>query len=139
MSEVLIDTSVWIDFFGGRALSHVSELTRLIEEDENLCTTGVILTELFQGIRSDTQYRKTEEYFGALIYLPMTEAIFVSAAALYRMLRKKRVTIRQPVDCMIASVAIDYAIPLLQNDRDFDQIAKHSKLRIWKPRTRVAR
>ncbi|MFC1462937.1 PIN domain-containing protein [Verrucomicrobiota bacterium] len=48
----------------------------------------------------------------------------------YRALRKKGVTVRKPVDCMIASVAIEHGLSLLHNDRDFDHIAKYSKLKI---------
>jgi len=60
----------------------------------------------------------------------MRQATFLRAAELYKSLRKKGITIRKPVDCMIASVAIEYDIQLLHNDRDFDHIAKRSKLRI---------
>lgn len=85
---------------------------------------------LLQGIGSDADYIKTKEYLGDLIFLPMRHATSVQAAEIYRSLRKKGVTIRKPVDCMIASVAIEYNIKLLHNDRDFNHIAKHSKLRI---------
>ena len=54
----------------------------------------------------------------------------IGAAQLYRMLRKKGVTIRKPNDCLIAHYAIYYDIPILHNDVDFDQIARHVALRI---------
>lgn len=54
----------------------------------------------------------------------------VGTAELYRALRKKGVTVRKPVDCTIASLAIEYDLSLLHNDRDFDHIAEHSKLKI---------
>ena len=127
---VLIDTTVWVDFFSGHPLPHVVALQAMIEDDEDLCICGVILTEVFQGIRSDADYRKTKEYFESLILLPMRKVTFERSASLYRSLRKKGVTIRTPIDCMIASVAIEHDIALLHNDRDFEQIAKHSKLKI---------
>ena len=129
---VLVDTTVWVDFFGDRPLPHVAALQALIENDEDLCLCGVVLAETLQGIRSDADYRRTKEYFDALILMPMRQATFVGAAEIYRSLRKKGITIRTPVDCMIASVAIEHDLPLLHNDRDFDRIARHSKLEIMK-------
>ena len=128
---VLVDTTVWIDFFADRNEPHVATLQELIENEVDLSLCGVILAEVLQGIRSDTNYIKTKEYLGDLIFLPMRQATFLRAAEVYRSLRKKGITIRKPVDCMIASVAIEYDIHLLHNDRDFDYIAKHSKLRIY--------
>ena len=127
---VLIDTTVWIDYLGDRPEPHVVALQELIEDDVDLCLCGVILAEVLQGIRSDSEYRRTREYFEPLLFLPMNRPTFVQAADLYRSLRKKGITVRKPVDCMIASVAIEHDLPLLHNDRDFDLIAKHSKLKI---------
>jgi len=127
---VLVDTTVWIDFFADRNDPHVATLQDLIENEEDLSLCGVILAEVLQGIRSDADFVKTKRYLGDLIFLPMRQATFLRAAELYKSLRKKGITIRKPVDCMIASVAIEYDIQLLHNDRDFDHIAKRSKLRI---------
>lgn len=127
---VLVDTTVWIDFFAGRNEPHVMSLQELIESEEDLSLCGVILAEVLQGIRSDADCIKTKEYLGDLIFLPMRHSTFVKSAEIYRSLRKKGITIRKSVDCMIASVAIEYDIHLLHNDRDFNQIAKHSILRI---------
>jgi predicted nucleic acid-binding protein len=127
---VLVDTTVWIDFFGGRAAPQVNVLQDLIESDEDLCLCGVILTEVLQGIRADSDFRKTKDLFEALVFLPMRESTFLGAAELYRSLRGKGVTIRSPIDCMIAAVAMESNVLLLHNDRDFDRIARHSGLRI---------
>ena len=129
---VLVDTTVWIDFFGGSSTPQVGRLQELIESDEDLCLCGVILAETLQGIRSDAEYLRTKEHFDSLIFFPMHRTTFVSAAELYRALRKKGVTVRKPVDCMIASVAIEHNLSLLHNDRDFDHIAEHSKLKVLK-------
>lgn len=127
---VLVDTTVWIDFFADRNEPHVAALQEFIEIGEDLCLCGIILTEVLQGIRSDEDYIRTKKYLGELIFLPMRQATFIRAAEVYRSLRKRGVTIRKPVDCMIASVAIEHNIPLLHNDRDFGRIAKYSKLRV---------
>lgn len=128
---VIIDTTVWIDFFLDRNKPHVSALQQAIENEEDLCICGVILTEVLQGIRSDADYIKTKGYFDDIIYLPMRKATYVRAAEIYRSLRKSGVTIRKPVDCMIASVSIENDTRLLHNDRDFNQIAKHTNLKIY--------
>ena len=128
---VLVDTTVWVDFFADRNESHVVALQELIENEEDLCLCGIILAEVLQGIRSDTDYIETKDYFDDLIFLPMRQATFVRSAEIYRSLRKRGLTIRKPVDCMIASVAIEYDTRLLHNDRDFDYIFKHSKLRVY--------
>ena len=126
---VLVDTTVWIDFFADRNEPHVATLKDLIENEEDLSLCGVILAEVLQGIRSDADFVKTKEYLDDLIFLPMRQATFLRAEEVYRSLRKKGITIRKPIDWMIASVAIQYDIHLLHNDRDFDHIARHSKLR----------
>ena len=126
---VLVDTTVWIDFFGDQPLPHVAALQRLIEDDEDLCVCGVILAEVLQGIRADADYRRTKDYFESLILMPMRRTTYEMSAELYRSLRKKGITIRKPIDCMIAAVAIEHDLPLLHNDRDFDGISKHSKLK----------
>ena len=127
---VLVDTTVWIDFFADRNEPHVAALQKLIENEEDLCLCGVILAEVLQGIRADADYIETKDYLADLIFLPMRKVTFMRAAELYRSLRKRGVTIRKPVDCMIAAVAIEHDIRLLHNDRDFGYIAKHSKLRV---------
>jgi predicted nucleic acid-binding protein len=128
---VLVDTTVWIDFFADRNEPHVSKFQQLIEDEEDLTLCGVILSEVLQGIRSDKDFTKTKEYLDDLILLPMRYTTFLQSAEIYRSLRKKGITIRKPVDCMIASVAIEHDIKLLHNYRDFDQIANHMKLKIY--------
>jgi len=130
---VLIDTTVWIDFFAGRELPHVAALERLIKNREDICICGIILTEVLQGIRERTDFRKTKELFKAMIFLPMPYAVFLYAAEIYRTLRRKGITIRNSVDCMIASVAIENGIMLLHNDRDFIPIEKHFGLNVLTP------
>lgn len=125
---ILVDTSVQIDFFGKTNPDHVKKVTSLIEHNENICTNGLILTEVLQGIRNDQQYKKVKNYFDSLIFLPMDYDIFIHSATIYRKLREKGITIRKPIDCMIAATAIEHHVVLLHNDRDFDPISKHCGL-----------
>ena len=128
---VLIDTTVWIDFFAAKYTPDVVELERSLKE-EDVCTCGIILTEVLQGIREDLDYQRTLSKFHAFLFLPMDRPSFVRAAELYRSLRRRGVTVRKPVDCMIASVAIEHDIALLHNDRDFDPIEAHCGLKVVK-------
>ena len=122
---VLVDTTVWIDFFSGRSLPHVKILEDLLVNRDDLCICGIILTETLQGIRNDSEFERTRDLFSNLIFLPMRYSTFLRSADIYRSLRRKGITIRKTVDCMIASVALENDIPLLDNDKDFDPIEKH--------------
>jgi len=126
---IMIDTSVWIDQLVGKGTKQTHRLSLLIEESLPLCTCGLIITEVLQGCREDRLYREVRSILTDLVYLQFTRDIFVYASDLYRSLRKKGVTIRKPIDCMIASVCIEHEVELLHSDKDFTLIAKHSKLK----------
>ena len=127
---VLIDTTVWVDFFAGRQLPHVSVLERLINDRDDICVCGIILTEVLQGIRKESEFQKIKELFTTMIFLPMPYSVFLGAAQIYRALRRKGITIRNAVDCMIASVAIENDVMLLHNDKDFTSIERQSRLKV---------
>ncbi|MCY3017992.1 MAG: PIN domain nuclease [Planctomycetota bacterium] len=130
LTVVLVDTTVWVDLFRGAATAQVAALGRLIADGEDICTCGVILTEVLQGVREDSDFRRTVARFDAFLFLPMSRRTFVKAAELYRLLRRKGITIWKPLDCMIAAVSLEHDVPLLHNDRDFDPIAAHCGLRV---------
>lgn len=132
---MLVDTSVWIDFFAARSTAQVAVLESSIDQKEDLCLCGVVLTEVLQGIRDDKQYKQTESALSNLIYLPMDQSTFLLAANIYRTLRSRGITIRNSVDCMIAAVCIEHKADLLHNDRDFDHIADVSDLQVSGSRT----
>ena len=129
---VMVDTTVWIDFFRGKSRPHVKILENLIEERNDVCICGIILTEILQGIREDKAYKKTKQLLGNLIFLPMQHSSFVLSAEIYRKLRQKGITIRKTMDCMIAAVVMENDIALVHNDRDFIPIEKHFGLKIVK-------
>ncbi len=125
---VLVDTSVWIDHFRGNETPAAARLTQLLEDEEDLCICGLVLTEVLQGIRSDAQHRRTRRALDSLIYLPTTRRAYGMAAELYRTARKHGVTIRRSLDCVIAGCALDHRVPILHRDRDFDHLARFSRL-----------
>ena len=108
-------------------------LERLIGENKDICVCGVILTEVLQGVREDKDYADVSTRFEFFIYLPMAQRTFKKAAEMYRVPRRKGITIRNAVDCMIAAVAIEHDIPLLHNDRDFEPISQHCGLKVIDP------
>lgn len=133
---ILVDTTVWIDFFTGKTTPQVDILELLISEGQDICVCGLVLTEVLQGVREETQYKKIKTYFENLLFLPMTQAMHLQSAAIYRSLRKKGITIRKPIDCMIASAAIAHNVQLLHNDKDFLPIEKHCGLKTVKTKKR---
>lgn len=126
---ILIDTSVWIDFFAGRDTPHVACLEQLILDDEDLALCGIILTEILQGIGDDSTYRRVKRFLDPLLMLPMPETVYVRAADIYRKLRKTGITIRKTNDCIIAATALEHHCQLLHNDRDFLPIGTHFPLK----------
>lgn len=128
----LVDTSVWIELFADRPFPQVKILDSLVDEKADICICGIILTEVLQGIRREREYKKTKELFDNLIFLPMTHPTFIRSAEIYRSLRRRGITIRRSMDCLIASVAIEHDITLLHNDKDFLPIEKHFGLKSFK-------
>ena len=129
---ILVDTTVWIDFFAAKSASYVKILEDLIEQKEDICVCGIILTEVLQGIKGENEFKKTKNIFTSLLFLPMSYETFLRAAEIFRGLRQKGITIRKSMDCMIASVAIELNIPLLHNDKDFKPIERHFGLKVLK-------
>ena len=129
---ILVDTSVWIDFFAGRDLPHVARLEQFILDNEDLALCGIILTEILQGISDDTTYRRVRRDLSPLITLPMPPTVFVRAADIYRKLRKLGITIRKSNDCIIAATALEHHCQLLHNDKDFTPVAKNFPLKVVK-------
>jgi predicted nucleic acid-binding protein len=129
---IVVDTSVWVDFFADRALPHVEVLGRLIDEDAGLAITDVILTEILQGLPTESAVRRVRARFSALDTLRLeTLADFERAAGLYRTARRAGQTIRRTTDCLIASVCVRERLPILHADKDFDRLASCTPLRTY--------
>ena len=134
MSFILVDTTVWIDFFNKKTGSKQADiLQQLIDEEEyNICICPIIYQEVLQGIKEDKTFREIK---GILqnIFMLNTSILTVAdyAIDLYRDLRKKGKTIRKPYDCLIASYAILEDIYLLHNDSDFSQMENITRLKVF--------
>ena len=125
---VVVDTTVWVDFFAGRSTPQVRRMKSLVEEGEDVALCGVILAEILQGIRANAECARLESILRNFLFLEMSRETFISAAHIYRSLRAKGVTIRSSVDCMIAACCIENGARLLHNDRDYDAIASRTRL-----------
>lgn len=123
---LLVDTSVWIDFFNGNETANVEVFTKYLKNDFPLFTCPIIIQEILQGIRSDKQYKQVKDYLFALNVLndDAIEAA-LGAVKIYIELRWKGITIRKSNDCLIAYYAIKYSLKILHNDRDFDNILEN--------------
>ncbi len=73
---VLVDTTVWIDFFSANPHQHVKTLENLIVKRKDICLYGIILTEVLQGIREDSEFNRTQDLLGNLVFLPMQYYVF---------------------------------------------------------------
>ncbi|MCB0064687.1 MAG: PIN domain nuclease [Caldilineaceae bacterium] len=117
---IMVDTSVWIDFFRGNETAEVARLTQYINLNERIFTGDLILAELLQGVRPGRELQAVEASFQAFLVVDMVgEANARQSASFYRQLRRKGVTVRKTIDCLIATWCIQNAIPLLHADRDF--------------------
>lgn len=125
---ILVDTTIWIDFFANRNTKQVITLIQLIQENQDLCICGVILTEILQGIKNPREHQQVENHLAPLKFLDMPKSTFLLAAEIYRTLRQHGFTVGKTIDCMIAAVAIENDVALLHHDHDFDPIEKHCGL-----------
>lgn len=122
---IVVDSSVWIDYFNGRATPRTNRLDRLLGV-EPLAIGDLILTEVLQGFTSDTDYRQARQLLTTLTVFDMlgTELALKSADN-YRALRQRGITIRKTIDTVIATFCIERQHPLLFEDRDFLPFVEH--------------
>lgn len=126
---ILVDTSVWIDFFNGRDTAEVSLLDTALG-NEAVAIGDLIALEILQGFKSDSDYATAKEMLGSLsIYEMLGETAALRCAENYRILRKKGITIRKTADVIIATFCIDNGFPLLFSDKDFIPFVTHLGLR----------
>jgi len=120
---ILIDTSIWINVLGKkRSANYVNELQDLIA-GRDIALTRFQQLELLQGCKSEKEWLRLSEYLEGQDYLGTKPSTWKSAARIFYELRKKGITVRSPIDCCIAQIAIEKRALLIHNDHDFDAIA----------------
>jgi hypothetical protein len=133
--KVLVDTSVWVDFFNGYPSAQEKSLSRLIAGDDEILTSGVIVAEVFQGLRRDKGRAEIVRLFRELLFVePSGMDTYLRAADVYRTLRRRGVTVRSTIDCLIAVVAEENECDVLARDRDLHTILGSGllKARSWR-------
>jgi predicted nucleic acid-binding protein len=132
MKNIIVDTSVWIDFFNKKNISpETIVLKKLIENNKQFYICPVIYQEVLQGIGDNSLFEKIKKI---LLKHNMADIDIMEATNkaidIYKTLRKKGITIRKSIDCLIASYAIIGKMYLLHKDSDFTEIAKEFKLKM---------
>ncbi len=129
---IVVDSSVWIDYLNGKE----NNKTKLLDsslDNELICIGDIILLEVLQGIKSDSEFNAVKTAFNIFPYFDMVgKTIAYKAAENYRYLRRKGVTVRKSVDMIIGTYCLENGIALLHNDKDFDLMEKHLGLKTVK-------
>jgi len=128
---IIVDTNTWADFFNGLEAPHAERLDAALRDEEDVSVIPIIVTEVLQGFRSDTGFRSARRLLVSLPIIHPTIECHVRAARLFRTLRRKGITVRGAVDCVIAQTCLDTGAELLSPDADFRNIARHTSLRLW--------
>ena len=122
---VMVDTSLWIDYFNGQHNIYTDKLDALLAEDF-VVIGDIILAEILQGFREDAHFDQAKAALDNLKCFSITNKILAIQSAMnFRMLRKKGITVRKTTDILIGTFCIENQIPLLYNDRDFDPMVEH--------------
>ncbi len=131
---ILVDSSVWIDFFNGRASPGVERLSELLlDAAAPIGMPDLVLFEVLRGFRHDQDFQAARRTLAALPVVEIGgEAQALRAAGHYRSLRTRGVSVRSPIDVMLAAYCIEHDHALLHNDRDFDALESLRGLKVWR-------
>ena len=126
---ILVDSSVWIDYFRGIWTPQTEKLDLLLGI-EPIATGDLILTEVLLGFASDRDFNQAKKLMTSLVTLDLAgQNIAVQAAKNFRVLRSHGITVRKTIDTVIATRCIENDLLLLFSDRDFDPFVEHLGLR----------
>lgn len=130
---LVVDTSVWIDYFNGVENQQTNFLNSVLDKTPILIG-DLILAEVLQGFRQDPDFEKVRRAFGKYLQMEMVgPTLAVQSARNYRFLRQKGITVRKTIDSLIATYCIENDHELLHNDNDYDGYEKYLGLRVLHP------
>lgn len=130
---VIVDTSVWIDYFGGVSNPHTDWLDQRLGV-EPFGLTDLILCEILQGIRSDSQFKKVRKALASFdLFSTGGEEMAVRSAENFRFLRARGQTVRTTIDCLIGTFCVVRGHALLHKDRDSAAFERHLGLMVIQP------
>jgi predicted nucleic acid-binding protein len=122
---VLVDSSVWIDYFNGVSTPQTDRLNAVSGESE-LLIGDLVMIEVLQGFDRQSDHNWALSEFLLLTPLAIVGTLIArQGASNYRTLRAKGITVRKTIDTLIATRCIVDAIPLLFSDRDFQPFVEH--------------
>ena len=125
---VLVDTSVWVEVFRDKSGAKRTILVKALDGEEVVLSRFHQL-EMLQGCRDEREWGLLKTYLDSQEYLDLRSDSWQDAARVYFDLRRVGRTVRSPIDCCIAQIAMDHDVMLLHCDRDFDVIAEIRPLR----------
>jgi predicted nucleic acid-binding protein len=126
---ILVDSSVWIDYFRGTPTPQAEKLDGLLG-DEPVAIGDLILAEVLQGFGSDKDFNKAKKLLTSLVVVELgSQEIAIQAAKNFRTLRSMGITVRKTIDTIIATYCIENSYTLLHRDRDFEPFVEHLGLR----------
>ena len=127
---ILVDSSVWVDFFSSSPGRAGAELRRMIDESELFALTGVVVAEVLQGLARDAG--RIEQFLAQWDMLePTGFATYREAAAIYRGARAKGISLTT-LDTMIAAIALEHGTSVFTLDQDFSKIARITRLALYR-------
>lgn len=127
---IVVDTSVWIDYFNGVPTPQAGLLDELLGQ-RVLAVGDLILAELLQGFATELDAKRALSLLQPLEFLEMAgRDVAIQSAANYRRLRRRGVTVRKTMDMLIGTCCLMHDHEILHNDRDFDVLAEHLGLRV---------
>ena len=127
---ILVDSSVWIDFFRGNDTPQVERLDSLLSQ-ERIAVGDLIATEVLQGFRSERDFNQARKTLEAFDFVDLGGSdIAIKAAKNFRTLQSLGFTVRKTIDTIIATKCIDAGYALLHADRDFEPFREHLGLRV---------
>jgi hypothetical protein len=122
---ILVDSSVWIDYFRGTSTPQTDRLDALLGT-EPIAIGDLILTEVLQGFASERDFNQAWKLMTVLEVVNLAgRDVAIQAARNFRLLRARGVTVRKTIDTVIATYCIENGLPLLFSDRDFDPFVDH--------------
>lgn len=128
---ILVDTSVWIDVFRDRSGERADTLRRALGEEE-VALSRFHELEMLQGCLDEREWAILQSYLEVQTYLELRPSSWRDAARIYFDLRRLGRTVRSPIDCCIAQLALEEDVLLLHRDRDFEVIAGARPVRqLW--------
>ena len=122
----LVDTSVWVDYIKGTNTPAVEFLDTLLLTPMTVGITDLIFMEILQGAKSEAGFEKLQRYFSTQQFYRFEDpqSSYEAAALMFFNCRRRGITVRSSIDCLIAQCALENELVLLHHDKDFQQLEK---------------